>query len=339
MGKANKRLLIHSSIWLTFILFVGTQLYLDKGKVPLPFLARISLGIVFFYINYLVLVPKLLFKKKVFLYVIAVLLVVYLGALMYRSLDFSSYFESLSQNINLEAYKSFSIKSFAISVMFNIILVILGAVIKTYLAWTKNETDKKDIESQKRITELEVLKSQINPHFLFNSLNSIYSLTVKKADEAPEAVIMLSELMRYMLYQANDDFVLLEKEISYIENYVNLQKLRLIDKEGISLNVSGEITNQKIPPLLLISFIENAFKYGVDPIKNSKIIVTIDVDDTHFKFECVNVKNRKQIDDINSGIGLKNTKERLKLLYPNKHKLEISDKDNLYKVSLQLRIS
>ncbi|WP_420553699.1 sensor histidine kinase [Tenacibaculum aiptasiae] len=334
MDKANKRLLIHSSIWLTFILFVGTQLYLDKGKVPLPFLVRISLGIVFFYINYLVLVPKLLFKKKVFLYVIAVLLVVYLGALIYRSFNFSSYFESLPQKINLKAYKSFSI-----SVMFNIILVILGAVIKTYLAWTKNETDKKDIESQKRITELEVLKSQINPHFLFNSLNSIYSLTVKKADEAPEAVIMLSELMRYMLYQANDDFVLLEKEISYIENYVNLQKLRLIDKDGISLNVSGEITNQKIPPLLLISFIENAFKYGIDPIKNSKIIVTIDVDDTHFKFECVNVKNRKQIDDINSGIGLKNTKERLKLLYPNKHKLEISDRDNLYKVSLQLRIS
>ncbi|WP_299122632.1 sensor histidine kinase [uncultured Tenacibaculum sp.] len=334
MDKANKRLLIHSSIWLTFILFVGTQLYLDKGKIPLPFLVRISLGIVFFYINYLVLVPKLLFKKKVFLYVIAVLLVVYLGALIYRSFNFSSYFESLPQKINLKAYKSFSI-----SVMFNIILVILGAVIKTYLAWTKNETDKKDVESQKRITELEVLKSQINPHFLFNSLNSIYSLTVKKADEAPEAVIMLSELMRYMLYQANDDFVLLEKEISYIENYVNLQKLRLIDKEGISLKVSGEITNQKIPPLLLISFIENAFKYGIDPIKNSKIIVTIDVDDTHFKFECVNVKNRKQIDDINSGIGLKNTKERLKLLYPNKHKLEISDKDNLYKVSLQLRIS
>lgn len=333
MIKTNKRLLMHSSIWLTFILFVGVQLYLDKGRVPVPFLVRITLGILFFYINYFVLVPKLLFKKKVFLYVIAILLIVYLGALIYRSFDFSNYFESLPQKVNIKVYKSFSI-----SVMFNIILVILGAVIKTYLAWTKNETDKKDIESQKRISELEVLKSQINPHFLFNSLNSIYSLTVKKADEAPEAVIMLSELMRYMLYQANDDFVFLEKEINYIENYVNLQKLRLIDKESISLSITGNITNQKIPPLLLISFIENAFKYGIDPIKKSKVLITIDVNDATFKFKCVNVKNRKQIDDKNSGIGLINTQERLKLLYPNKHELYISDKDNLYTVSLLLHI-
>ncbi len=227
-----------------------------------------------------------------------------------------------------------------VSFMVYTLLIFIGAVIKTYGEWNRNELDKKEIENQKNLSELEVLKSQINPHFLFNSLNSICSLAVKKSDEAPDAIIMLSELMRYMLYEVKGERVLLSKEIAYIENYVNLQKLRLANKEQVSLRIVGDIHSQRISPLILISFIENAFKYGIDTTEETSISITIDAYENDVTFNCVNrINKRKKKQDDNSGIGIQNTKERLKLLYPDKHQLSIQEENNMFIVNLFLKLN
>ncbi|GHC46830.1 hypothetical protein GCM10008083_07400 [Ulvibacter litoralis] len=207
-----------------------------------------------------------------------------------------------------------------------------------YMEWNKNETRKKEIESVRTTTQLQFLKNQINPHFLFNSLNTIYSLTTKKASNAPEAVITLSELMRYMLYRANNEYVPLQEELDYISNYIKLQRLRLAYAENVTINIRGNVGAQKVRPLLLISFIENAFKYGTDYQGNTEIKIVITVSENNLSFTCVNLIGNRKADTENSGIGLVNTRERLEMLYPGMHTLEVSEKEGKYIVDLNLTL-
>ncbi|WP_141675455.1 sensor histidine kinase [Formosa haliotis] len=222
---------------------------------------------------------------------------------------------------------------------FIIVLLVIGTAVKMYLEWDNNIQLQKDIEAQKSSAELHFLKNQLSPHFLFNSLNSIYSLTNKKSNDAPEAVITLSELMRYMLYQADNDFVLLQDELDYVQNYLKLQRLRIANNQDVTLQIRGPIGQQKIRPLLLIPFIENAFKYGTDYKGNTLVHIQIVVNEFNLKFKCVNLIGNQKQDPNNSGIGLQNTKERLQLLYPNQHTLEIEELDNQFIVQLNLNVS
>nr|WP_262908973.1 histidine kinase [Leeuwenhoekiella parthenopeia] len=183
------------------------------------------------------------------------------------------------------------------------------------------------------------LKNQLSPHFLFNSLNSIYSLINKKSEEASEAVIMLSELMRYMLYQADNEYVSLADELAYMQNYVRLQRLRIANNENVSLNIHGTVTHQKIRPLLLISFIENAFKYGTDYKGNTEVRIVITVEGSELLFVCQNLIGTRKADLHNSGIGLKNTTDRIKLLYPESHQLKVYEEDSKFIVHLRLNLN
>jgi LytS/YehU family sensor histidine kinase len=182
------------------------------------------------------------------------------------------------------------------------------------------------------------LRKQTNPHFLFNTLNSIYSLAHKKSDLVPDAIVTLSELMRYMLYETDNKTVLLEKEINYIQNYIELQKLRLNNIENIYVNIHGETKNKFIEPLLLISFIENAFKYGTDYKGNTNVKIKIQVEGNVLDFWVENRVEKFEYDAENSGIGISNIKNRLKLLYPDSHTLTIVEKDQIYSVHLNLKL-
>ncbi|WP_175445399.1 sensor histidine kinase [Ulvibacter litoralis] len=225
-----------------------------------------------------------------------------------------------------------------IPVALNVSFILIGTIIRMYMEWNKNETRKKEIESVRTTTQLQFLKNQINPHFLFNSLNTIYSLTTKKASNAPEAVITLSELMRYMLYRANNEYVPLQEELDYISNYIKLQRLRLAYAENVTINIRGNVGAQKVRPLLLISFIENAFKYGTDYQGNTEIKIVITVSENNLSFTCVNLIGNRKADTENSGIGLVNTRERLEMLYPGMHTLEVSEKEGKYIVDLNLTL-
>jgi hypothetical protein len=195
------------------------------------------------------------------------------------------------------------------------------------------------IQSEKLKTEVSYLRAQINPHFLFNTLNSLYALALEKSDSAPEAILKLSSMMRYVVTESGRDRVALENEISYVKNYISLQRLRMDDSTPLTFNVTGATAGRYISPLMLIPFIENAFKYGLNPEEDTVINIDINVTDTELE---MNVKNNKVTVNLpseeQSGHGLTNTRQRLHYLYPEKHTLTILDTPGHFEVRLILTL-
>jgi len=331
----KKQVLIHFLIWLALTILFSIQLYTNNRGISLMLYYRIGIYLFLFYINYIILVPFLLLKKKNLLYFFSLL--VLLGVIYYLNTFLEPQLNFRSENIRFKG-RIENRGPRSMPVVFASIFVIVSTAIKMYEEWNKNDRNKKEIKAQKNLSELEALKNQVNPHFLFNSLNSIYSLTVKKSNDAPEAVITLSELMRYMLYQTNDEFVLLKLELEYLENYMKLQRLRIANNENVKINIRGTISSQRIRPLLFISYVENAFKYGTDYNGNTEVKIEIDVNDKELHFKCINLIGGNTKKGENSGIGLLNTKERLQLLYPEKHKLILQEEENKFIVDLKLKL-
>jgi LytS/YehU family sensor histidine kinase len=209
--------------------------------------------------------------------------------------------------------------------------------LKFILDWFLNEKVKSRLENEKLIAELAFLKSQINPHFLFNSLNNIYSLAYQKAEKTPEAILKLSEIMRYMLYESNVDKVALSDEIRYLQNYIELQKLRFKDHIHIKFEIIGDLFGLKITPLILISFVENAFKHGIATDIDVPISITLNLSQGKLFFQVVNKKSEMN-KDMTGGIGLSNVKRRLELLYKGQYNLNIDDKNDIYRCELNLNL-
>lgn len=196
-------------------------------------------------------------------------------------------------------------------------------------------------EKEKMSTELNYLKAQINPHFLFNTLNSVYSLSIEeRAVNTSAAIVKLSGMMRYVTSEALAEKVSLEKELDYINSYIELQKIRFGDTVKLSVDLVKINKPHSIAPLILISFIENAFKYGVNPEENSEINISIYLKNTTLQLFVKN-KKVKMIDQevIGSGIGIQNTKNRLDLLYSGKYNLLIDDKEGFYSVNLEINLA
>ncbi|MBN9298696.1 MAG: histidine kinase [Filimonas sp.] len=224
-------------------------------------------------------------------------------------------------------------KSF-ISALF---ILLAGGFIKIALQWFKTEREKEILEKEKLNAELGFLKSQVNPHFLFNSLNSIYSLAHKKADETETAILQLSQMMRYMIYDSNTNNVLLDKELEYLQNYIDLKKLRLAGNIDVRFNVSGNTKGLIIEPMLLIPFIENAFKHGISYAENCYINISITCTDDTLKMEVSNKLIKRAKDEV-GGLGLENVRKRLNLLYPDSYTLDIATSDNTYTTTLILAL-
>ncbi|CAL2112488.1 GHKL domain-containing protein [Tenacibaculum sp. 190130A14a] len=189
---------------------------------------------------------------------------------------------------------------------------------------------------EEKKAELHLLKAQLNPHFLFNTLNNLYGLSVIKSDKLPNLMLKLSDLLRYSLYDTSSVFVSLEKEIKYLENYISLEKIRLENVE-IEMSIQGAISNKKIAPMLLIVFVENAFKHLGG--KDERVEVSMIVNENSLHFSCMNTKENMPSENLEtgkSGIGLKNAKKRLTLLYPNNHTLTVKNKENSFLVDLKL---
>lgn len=209
--------------------------------------------------------------------------------------------------------------------------------------WLIQQRDKSTLESQNLQSELKFLKSQINPHFLFNTLNSLYALTLKKSDLAPEIVLKLSEMMRYMLYECNEKQVPLKKELKYLQNYLELEKLRHGSRMDIQFTIQGEVNNQNIAPLILIPFVENAFKHGINhQVSQGFVNLELNIADEDLQMILENSKSPSipRAGDVRSGgIGLVNVKRRMDILYPENYHLEIRESPSTYKVELNLKLS
>lgn len=213
----------------------------------------------------------------------------------------------------------------------------LAATIKLIKNYYFNQNLRHKMAEQNLRNQLDLLKHQVNPHFLFNSLNNISSLTHISADKTQEAIIKLSELMRYMVYEADSDRVNLNDELNYIRNFIALQTLRIKQKNFVNINIEGNLKDTYIEPMLLIPFVENAFKFC-----NKKYAPGIWIEcknsENQFLFKIVNtIRTGSPSEKNSSGFGIGNVKKRLELLYPGKHELDIESDEKQYSVTLTLK--
>lgn len=203
----------------------------------------------------------------------------------------------------------------------------------------KLQSRYKQTEKEKLAAELAYLKSQINPHFLFNTLNSIYSLALKKSDDTANAIVKLSGMMRYNITDAQNDFIAIAKEIEYISSYIELQKIRIGKTAAVKLEINGNQNDLEIAPLLLIPFIENAFKYGVNPEKDSAILIKINILIDSIELTVENKIVPVSLMDLsNTGTGIDNVKKRLALIYAGNYDLNIKQTANDYQVNFKIKI-
>ena len=250
-------------------------------------------------------------------------------------------FHSIDTVGDVSKSKIWSLDFFFYNVVSATYTVFLTLALFLFKKWYQKEIDNKELEQVNTETELKYLKSQINPHFLFNSLNSLYALTLKKSDNAPEVVLKLSDLLRYLLYEAGEKKVPLSKEINYMKNYVELEQLRQGDRTSVHLSIAGDDSDCTIEPMLFVPFIENAFKHGVNNSMEASVVdVDLKVNNGLMVFKISNDKPEHSTlkdADYKGGIGLTNVKKRLDLLYPD-HEIDIKDTKNKYTVTLKLNL-
>jgi len=335
MNEKSIKILTHLIGWLAFII-LPLNFFIKKPDHPEPNLSspffitiNILLGILligFFYLNFYVLSPRLYLKKKIVLYLLSALI----SLIIISILTIIILYFTIPPPPGAPPMPN----PIFLNILFRFLIVFgLSSGISSFYYW-------KNLEVEKSKAEVSLLKSQINPHFLFNTLNSIYALSIKKSNSTPDAIIQLSNMMRYVTSEANQELVSLDQELKYINNYINLQKLRLTSKVKIEANMPKSNLQLQIAPLLIIPFIENAFKYGVNTEEDCKISININVVENkiHLLIENKKVKTNANQDE-KLGLGIANTTKRLQLLYSNKHNLEIIDKTNTFTVDLKLTLS
>ena len=231
---------------------------------------------------------------------------------------------------------------FTVNVILNtFFLVVFVSLLKFVEDWFELEAKKKEMENEQLSSELRFLKAQINPHFLFNTLNNLYYLAFNNSPNTTEVIAKLSQMMRYMLYESNYPRVPLDKEIEYIQNYISLEKLRFDESVTISFEVKGKTAGVTIVPLVLITFLENAFKHGVSSsASNAWIKATLNVEEGVCYYKVANSKIHESGKTVKekSGIGLKNVKRRLDLSYTENYELAVQENENSYSVDLKLNL-
>lgn len=302
----------------------------------------------FFYVNYYLLIPRFYFRKQYVLYVVCVLLFLFFALmLLYMGKGAAASFPEGVMPGGMgrppegipagPPMPQMSLFTFMFMELRRHLYLFFTAVFFSFLLKTRERLSQ--LKEEKLQAELTSLKAQINPHFLFNTLNSIYALSVKKDDRASDAIVHLSGLMRYVIKDANDYKIPLQKELEYIANYVELQKARLGNTAAVYFDVSGAAGVKTITPLILITYIENAFKYGVNPDAADCVVdIRLQVTDTGICLRTFNKKRQHTALAESTGIGMQNTGERLKHLYPQQHQLHITDEAESYLVTLEIQL-
>ncbi len=295
------------------------------------------------YFNVYYLMPKFVFKKKYFTYAILVLVSLVIMLLV----KFNLTYYLVSTNVMPEATEVVNslTLNYAITTMLGELYVVsFVTAIKITSDWLQENNKFHNLEKRQLTTELKFLRSQVSPHFFFNTLNNIYSLTLEKSDKAPEVVLKLSELMRYLLYATKKPKQDLKNEIECIQNYIDLERIRFDDSLEVNMQISGDLENKKIAPMLLIPLIENCFKHGASQnIGKMHIDVDISVKEDFLYFNVSNTvpdKRKKEKSKKKSGgIGLSNVKKRLELGYgKNEYDLKTSELDRKFHVELKLKV-
>jgi two-component system, LytTR family, sensor kinase len=343
---STKTGVIHFVYWLLVTgFFIFDKRYLIY-KASMPYFVacvtvRISLLMVVAYLNLQYFLPKYLLKKRYGTYSLAVLSSV-IGYLAAQSLfDFYLYGYVIGPMPTSRLMAALSYNFFTTLWYLGVMLTI-----KLSLDWYSQQliiqkitVENQKISLEKLNAEVEYLRAQVNPHFLFNVLNNLYALTLKKSELAPDVVLKLSEMMEYMLYDSADERVLLEKEVNYLNNYISLEKLRFSEKAVIELRISGALGGHEIAPLLLLPLVENAFKHGMSKqTEGGWLSLAIDLNGSTLTFTIENTKPSLVSGERKGGIGLTNLRKRLLLLYPDRHHLQLKDEKNTFLAKLVIEL-
>jgi len=306
---------------LLFIVFIAAVLYNSASVIASP-TAIFVYFIILFYVNMYVLVPRLLFRNKNIEYCLSVIgILVVLAVCGY-------FFNPFNQEHGLNIP------------LFSFLTVLLLAASSSIKLFQKGMMDRQliyELEQSKTYAELEQLKNQINPHFLFNMLNNANVLTKKDPEKASQVLVKLSDLLRYQLYDSARGKVLLTADIHFLEDFLNLEKVRR-DSFDFLISKEGNLSGVQIPPLLFISFVENAVKHNNDAAKPSYVHLYFNVSNGELFFKCINSKPVLKSEGNSGGLGLANIRRRLELLFPASHSLNIEDETETYSATLILKL-
>lgn len=343
---ASYPVLYHVLFWLCYFLIntVRWGLYFDDYVYSIQSnLVEFPLHIALVYFTLYYLMPRLLPKKVgvfILLLIAATIIITLARVILTYELVTTEVFKESGRDEELFGFNYLAAAFFGE-------IYVLGVVsaIKISIDWIKFKNKASELQKSQLETELAYLKSQIQPHFFFNTLNNLYSLTLDKSDKAPETVIKLSELMSYVIYDSSKSMVSLNEEINHIQNYIDLERLRFGQRLHLDFSLEGNISNIEVPPLLFIPFIENAFKHGTSTRKKHiPISISFNIKEDTLVFICENeISNERQVHEklmrkTHYGIGLKNTERRLNLRYDTDYELNVTDHNSLFRVVLKLPI-
>ncbi|WCT13097.1 sensor histidine kinase [Mucilaginibacter jinjuensis] len=339
-----KAVVPHLLFWLAYIFYQAIiygwentdALTFQPGQAL--FTATLPVNILLTYLNLYVLMPLFYYRQEYVRYAISLVLILLIGGILARFLThtFIVPWEKLHNPVRygLEN-KNFWIPVRILRLSLETCpLIAVTMVIQLMRNAYEREKNLRDLQKEKFAAEMALLKTQINPHFFFNTLNTLYGLILKKSEKAAKFALRLSDLMHYLLYEASAEKVLLTDEISHLENYINVEQMRFADRLELSFQFSGEITGKLIAPLILLPFVENAFKHG---ISNNSGWITININVVQNRL-FLNVENSCPINSQISrgGLGLNNVKRRLELTYPGKYDLQVSPQTEVFEVTLKL---
>ena len=312
----------------------------EEGTLPIANLYGFIFNIILFYINVFYLVPKLFGGKSTKKYWLIALGLLIVTSLLESVID-GVYANKIITDPSSTVYLWFE-AMLPQNFIVNLFYFLISWAYVGPKEWLKDRRIKQQLEKEKLVTELNYLKAQINPHFLFNGINSVYHLIDSNAELAKTTLHKFSNLLRYQLYECNDDLIPLRQELEYLENFIGLEQLRKGSDVKINWEINTDDYQQKIVPLLLTPFIENAFKYLSHHLESEKNILNIQLDIEEGKLD-LQVSNtfekREKTNEKSGGLGLKNVKRRLALLYPNQHQLDIQEEGNQFKVKLNINLN
>ncbi len=326
------KILLHTIAWTFFFILPSFLKPADGSFKEIPLVLLVLPWIIlmaFYYSNYYLFIPKILLKKSLGLYLLIILAIFSVFFCFPEIIELFSNIESKPPNDKILFGRLSGIISFLLTFIISTITCIINELFSVIRI-------KNKVEMEKVKTEQAFLKSQFNPHFLFNTLYSIYYLSLTKSDKAPSSIMKLSDMMRFILSESQNDYILIQKEINHIAQYIDLQKLRIPAKTQIEFKVQNISSELQIAPLLLMPFVENAFKYGVSSHFNTCIKINLLVEKNSVELKVSNGKYNLVDESEKHNIGIRNVKKRLEIHYPNSYKLTITDKEDSFFIHLKI---
>lgn len=341
----KKRLLfVHVSFWVMYLSFFLYQVShfrhgrdFEWGRAGTFAAVQLLFTMLIAYSNYFFFLPRFLVHQKLWRYLVEFLVPFIVLVILRVHL----------QRYLIDGYthkREYFYTNLYIVELIIVTLFITGfiAMLRFAADWLELMATKREIENERLTAELNFLKAQINPHFLFNTLNNLYYLAYSNSPNTTEVIAKLSQMMRYMIYDSNHDRVPLKKEIEYMENYISLERLRLNNQIPILFDISGDPERYHIAPFIFITFLENAFKHGVsntNPKAWVNVSINLSGNSCVYTVENSKITSTKPEAEEKSGIGLQNVKRRLELSYPNRHELDVVDQKDRYNVTLKLLLT